>query len=125
MDFLPPLKMTYGEDFAGAMIWAENGERVNFTGWTGTWTIERYGSVKLSGALTLSAIGGIAFAIPAASVNTMVPILPSRSFTLIGTVWSATLTNGTRNIYLKSAVQLVRNKTTIAPYSSSLPGWII
>jgi hypothetical protein len=117
--------MTYGEDFTNTSIWYVDGIAKNFTGWTGTWTITRVGTVMLSGTNTLTSIGEITTTIPAASVNLLVPYLPTRGFILPGTIWAATLTNGTDSIVLNAAVQLIRNKTTISPIGAILPGWVI
>lgn len=125
MNFLPPFQMTYGEDFTNTSIWYVDGIAKNFTGWTGTWSVTRSGTVVLTGTNTLTSIGEITTTIPKASVNLMVPYLPERGFTLRGVVWAATLTNGTDTIVLNAAMQLIRNKTTIAPIGAILPGWVI
>ena len=125
MNFLPPLKMTYGEDFANTSVWYVDGVAKNFTGWTGTWVITRSGSTLLTGTLALTSLGQITTTITAANVNTLLPVLPARGFTLPATVWTATLTDGTDTIVLNAAIQLTRNKTTVSTFSATLPGWII
>ena len=125
MIFLPPLQMSVGEDFSNTATWFENGVAVNFTGWSGSWSITRAGTILLTGTASLDGFGHITTAIPAASVNTLVPFLPSRGFILPGTVWAATLTNGTDSLSFNAAIQLFRNKTTVSLYSGVIPGWVL
>ena len=111
MIFLPPLQMTDGEDFAQAYIWRENDRLFDFTGWTGTWEIKRTGAVMLTGTLVLTSSGDIRVSATAAQILPLLPAIEQRSFTLLGTAWNATLTNGTRTLKFSAAVSMIHNKT--------------
>lgn len=115
MTFLPPLQMTDGEAFAQAYIWHEDDRTFDFTGWTGTWEIKRTGCVMLTGTLELTATGDIRLSATAAQIQPLLPRTEQRSFTLMGTVWNATLTNGTRTLKFSAAVSMIHNKTATAP----------
>ena len=121
MIFLPPLQMTENEAFLQSYVWRENGVLFDFTGWTGTWEIKRNGNVILTGTVTLDAFGSISISATVNQVKLLLPNIERRGFTLLGTVWNATLTNGSRTLKFSAAVQLVHNKT--APLSTTAPNW--
>ena len=108
---LPPIELTLGEASTPIAEYRDNGRLFDFTDWTGTWALTQYGSEVANGALTLTSTGQISPSFTTAQIAALAVAQADRGFTLGGSIFTATATNGTNTLNFSAAVKLFRNRT--------------
>lgn len=115
LTYLPPMRMT--EALAGRQIWtyADAGELMDFTGWTGTCKVaDADAGVLVSPTLAVNAYGTITASWTAADATALADYAARRGLILPGVTAEIEITDGEDVLLFQAAVMLQRRAYSAA-----------